>query len=237
MLKLVLGKNTSVEDPLLSQVSQAMRKMSYGATTVKMKETFQFLKWKISMNSTTFDCNDLIIVRNNEYSRFEELSPACCSYTKTQMKTFTELMWQNMISVQYQMEGFQTAPKVSCNKLKIPFGVSRELETLLLSLFYPNNLFNGFLYRFNKLVYTTPLCSCKTDVQTPLHILLDCPKVDICKRSTISEILDISSNADYGYITLLDHIRDFSFISSCIEVLEEAKLFLRVDIQLQRTTN
>ena len=71
-----------------------------------------------------------------------------CSYSKPLMKQYTESVWQGLINNQCQLEGCSAAPQVSLSKLVFPKDSSREVETLTLSLFYPNNLLLSFLNNF-----------------------------------------------------------------------------------------
>ena len=83
------------------------------------------------------------------------------------MKHYSEQLWQFSINSQYQLEGYTEAPTVSVTKLKFPPKTSRQLETLFLSLFYPNNIMNKFLHRCKSSKFVPPLSGVTTAPATP----------------------------------------------------------------------
>ena len=94
------------------------------------------------------------------------------------IQQFTELLWQESIQNLLMTEGWSEIPRVSCNPLPIPHGVSREVEVLVMSLMYKNNLLNSFLFRVDRAV-SSPLCICGSEEQTALHLLSSCDLVDL----------------------------------------------------------
>ena len=151
------------------------------------------------------------------------------------MKLYTEVIWQSLVSSRYQLYGYSIAPDVSCQKMCIPASVSRDTETLLMSLFYQNNLMNSFLHRYNKDKFYSPLCSCQEGgKQDALHILTRCKNISQRKRQKMIQVLDeLDTCADAeDHIMLLNCSRSSDFITICTEIMVEASLFLRTKIQL-----
>ena len=151
------------------------------------------------------------------------------------MKTYTENVWQIYVSSQYQLEGYLSHPDVSCEKLKIPTSVPREIETLFMSVFYQNNLMNTFLYKHNKYKFDTPKCSCNMDEdQDALHILTACRNIDKTKHQNMIQTLnelDTCSNTE-DHIMLLNCSRNPEFIKRCLAIMAEGAKFLRTEIEL-----
>ena len=119
-----------------------MKSGSYSPVTGKVKDVFQFLLWKSSIIPEHFTNEDLKIINNHDLGKLTSLSIKGYSYSKSVMKHYSEQLWQSSINSQYQLEGYTEAPTVSATKLKFPPKSSRQLETLFLSLFYPNNIMN-----------------------------------------------------------------------------------------------
>ena len=94
------------------------------------------------------------------------------------IQQFTELLWQGSIQNLLMTVGWSEIPRVSCSPLPIPFGVSREVEVLVRSLMYKNNLLKSFLFRVDRTA-ATPLCICGLDEQTTIHQLSGCDLVDM----------------------------------------------------------
>ena len=79
---------------------------------------------------------------------------------------FSEILWQESMDKQFQLDGFNDSPKVSCTKLVFSTNTSLKIETLLLSVFYPINLMNDFLYCYDKSEFFSPLCVCEKGEKT-----------------------------------------------------------------------
>ena len=198
-----------------------------------IKQVYKFLSWKLTNHPECFTEKDVDIVTSGSANRFHELTPKSCSYNKSQITRYTELLWKKNIINEYQMEGYSHLPSPSCSNLPIPVSVARDVEVKLMSLFYTNNLCNSFLYRVSRV--PSPLCSdCGLEEETPYHIVLNCPKVDPELRARAMSILtDI--NGEEGVIqedtvTLLNGSRDHKFIDVCLKIVESA--IMRDSIEL-----
>ena len=62
---------------------------------------------------------------------------------------------------------------VSCDVLNLKY-TSRKVETLSLSLLYPNNLLNSFLFTHFLSCCDTPLCGCGSVVKSLFHVVFEC---------------------------------------------------------------
>lgn len=223
-------------DPLKSFVNTHLSNNNYSLLTNKVKDAIQFLEWKSKHNPDSFNKKDMSIIKTSYLEKFSELSSKACSYTKTQIRKYSESLWQTSMDCQFQLEGFSDSPKVSVSKLKFPPKTTREAETITLSLFYPNNLMNEFLYRYNNTTYNSPNCCCGHGCQNSQHILLHCRHIDAEKRSRMSEFLEVNStHSDDTYggnAFLITWSRIPTFFSLCMEIMNEASSFLRSEIEL-----
>ena len=120
-------------------------------------------------------------------------------------------------------------------------GVSREVEVLVMSLMYKKNLLNSFLYDVNKEVWNSPMCLCKMEEQTPVHLLTNCSLVENSLRveamrmiSTCNMTRSFSHQSYDQNCAILNCSRDPNFIKLCVEVVETKELNLRVKINLPR---
>ena len=178
-----------------------------------------------------------MIITNVNLGRFLELSSKACEYTKAEIKTYLETLWQNTTNIQYQNEGFNDAPKVSATKLKLPNNTSRQAETLLLSMFYPNNLMNEFLYRYDSTKFAFPMCSCGLGEQNSTHIILNCGFIDAKTRLKMHHLLDNNQlHPLYGNyntnVFLISWSRIPEIIHLCQKIMKEAIKFLRLKVIL-----
>lgn len=226
----------TTEDPLKLLINEQLESTSYNKLTNNIKEVFQFLQWKTQKQPDSFTENDLYIIGNNYLEKYFELSPLSCVYTKQLIKVYSESVWQTLVNSQHQLEGYSDAPIVSSTKLKLQSNLSRESETLLLSLFYPNNLLNSFLYQYNKERFTSPACCCGSKEQTAEHILLHCQNVKEWKRHKMMEILADdppgSTDKNSGCMFLISWSRLPVFIIICTEIIKDASSFLHTEITL-----
>ena len=154
--------------------------------------------------------------------------------------SFTEELWQETLRNQLAMEGWHTAPNVSCNPIPIPFGVKRDSEVILMSFLYKQNLLNSFLFHFDRQEWTSPLCICGLEEQDALHLLTSCVFIDSRIRQRAQELLELCNNThDDRELTanpfaLLNCSRDPQFIDLCLEIVETENLQLRKKINLNR---
>jgi len=227
-----------IEDPLKKLINTQTQLGSYSPLTGKIKDVFQFLSWKSSIHPEHFTKEDQNIINNHDLEKFSSLSIKGCSYSKSVMKHYSEQLWQSSINSQYQLEGYTEAPTVSTTKLKFPPKTSRQLETLFLSLFYPNNIMNEFLHRFNSSKFDSPLCECGRGEQNSLHLLIFCPDIQLKKRNSMSELLishplhNILNQGYGGNSMLISWSRLHKFFDLAVEITRDAEQFLRTEIKL-----
>ena len=188
------------------------------------------------MYEKSFTDKDLEIIRNLEYEQFAEFSTRSCCYSKLVIKMYSEMLWQESMDKQFQLDGFNDSPKVSCTKLVFPTNTSRKIETLVLSFLYPNNLMNEFLYRYDKSEFFSPLCVCEEGEQNSKHLLVDCCQVDVEKRTAMRDILECTPFhhlSDYGANQfLISWSRIPEFFALLIDIVKEAEELLRFEIVL-----
>ena len=197
---------------------------------VAIKEAIKFLEWKTEKYPTNFTELDIEIVTNKDVSRFLELSPRACSYNKNSINRYTEKIWLSKIANQWLMEGEGHIPIRKCSRLPVPSNIQRSLEVCTMSLFYPNNLMNSFLYKHTYLV-ESPLCpQCGVAEETPYHVICECSR----NGEEIKEIM--RNNISEGEIrlgdctTLLNCSRDEKFIKICLQVLSDREFRDSVDL-------
>ena len=136
------------------------------------------------------------------------------------IQKYTEMIWEKRITNEYSHDGFHHAPKPSCDRIPIPNNVTRKNEVLLMSLFYPNNLFNSNVYRHTYLI-ESPLCAkCRKVEETPYHIIMECSEKSAeAYNILLKEINENVINEDT--ITLLKASRNQKFLNLCLEILSE----------------
>ena len=201
--------------------------------TCSMKEVFKFLKWKQQLHPRDLNETDIIIIETQDLSKYFELSPKSCSYTKQTITKYMELLWYRRLQNEFLIEGIQHTPKPSCSKLPIPSDTTRKEEVLLMSLMYPNNLFNDYLYRHTYQV-PSPLCQkCQQQEETPYHLILQCSDRAHEARQLLTETLSEEEIGQEDYITILNGSRHENFIKLCLEILSEGDY--RDHIDLDRT--
>ena len=236
-LNFVNGGDDSQNDPLKRFINNHLKSNKYSPITAKVKDTFHFLKWKYSQQPKNFTSQDIEIINSLDLEKYKDLSQKCCSYTKGNVKVYSELLWQKTLHGQLQSEGHTDIPMVSSDKLKIPSNMSRQNETLLLSLLYPNNLLNSFLYRYDQARFDSPLCKCGFEEQTANHILLYCPLISYKYRIQVHELLfrndhQITAPEDANYLLFVSWCKNTEFIQTCINIILEASTYLRCEIVL-----
>ena len=222
---LKLNINPAAEDMVRSLVetcySNSHRKSIPVELTSSLKETYKFLTWKMEKCPNNFTDNDKSIVENCAIREYFKLSTKACSYTKTQIQKYTEKIWFSSLKNELNFQGFQHIPKPSCNRLPIPNNTSRKEEVILMSLFYPNNLFNSFLYKETYLV-ESPLCrSCKQQEETPYHLILQCSDKAEQARAILNQVISEEELLVEDCTTLLNGSRHPPFIKICVEILNK----------------
>ena len=218
---LKLNINQSPEDQLKKFVKKSANNNRIQLVEVKnsLKDAFKFLKWKKQEWPNHFNDKDQLIVQNHDNGKFCELSLKACSYTKAMIKKYVEKIWFEKLSNQALADGEQNVPKPKVQKLPIPNNTTREEEVQLMSLFYPQNLFNSFVYRHTYLT-ESPLCpKCKLKEETPFHVMYECNN-----SARIRNIVDKFVGEDNLYSdcnTLLNCSRNEEFIKACLEIIKK----------------
>ena len=220
------------EDTLKKYVSMCIGNQVSQPVEMKtaMKDTFKFLKWKLTEHPADFTEEDAVIINLQDISQYFSLSPKSCTYTKNCIKKYTELIWHNKLKNQYLMDGESHIPRPSCSRLPIPIRTSRADEVLLMSTMYPQNLMNSFVYRHTYNA-ESPLCSlCRREEQTSHHVICVCND----KREEIKQVMcDLIGEEEVqkeDCTTLLNCSRDRKFIQLCLEVLQDGDFRREIDI-------
>ena len=202
-----------------------------------IKDVYKFLRWKLDTVPDDFTAEELNIIEQRRYSDYFNLSTKACSYTKTQIFKYTELLWQSKISNEYSMEGYHHAPKPTCSRLPIPINTARKDEVLLMSLFYPNNLLNSHLYRNTNLV-ESPLCGrCGRLEETPYHIIMECSDLAEEAKGLLEAELREGETLQEDSITLLNGSRNKDFIRVCLNILAQYEHRHQVDLTTNNDSN
>ena len=105
------------------------------------------------------------------------------------MGLYIEHLWQILLNRQYQIEGCTEAPNVNSEKLVLPPNTTRLLETLVMSLFYLNNLLIDFLNRYNPIKFPYKTRPCGSGIQDSIYLIMNCIFVNSEKRNDIAQIL------------------------------------------------
>ena len=184
-----------------------------------MKEVFKFLQWKKHLVPQDFSDNDLHIISNNQLNNYCHLSSKSCSYTKIRIRKYTELMWLNTSRNQQIIDGELVIAKPQVKPIPIPTHTKRSDEVLLMSIFYPNNLMNSFVYRHT---YNTesPLCPrCLQKEQTAYHVIMECNQFHERMNLITKKILGEEEATLDHHNTLLNCSRDPEFIKCSLDIL------------------
>ena len=198
--------------------------------STSMREVFKYLTWKKTQYPKDFTSHDCAIIDDQNSEEYFNLTAKACSYTKEAVNKYIEKIWYQSVKNEFSLLGHQHAPKPSCGRLPIPANTSRSEEVLLMSLLYPNNLFNDNMYR-NTYLVESPLCrNCNQEEETPFHIILECSQHAQEARQILSEILTQDDLQHEDYITLLNGSRHPNFIKLCLNILAESEYREHVDL-------
>ena len=228
---------SQANDPLKESICSQLEENNYGRIVSKVKDTFQFLKWKNQSYKNHFSTIEISIIEGNRYEHFGSLSARACSYTKAMVAKYTEVLWQNKANSLFQLDGFHEAPRVSTKKLVFHPEISRKTETLSMSLFYPNNLFKRFLHRFDPAKFSSAACLCGNGSQDPLHILLYCKSVQWNSRLKTQKFLSETQPHSITAVSqqealLLSWSREPGFLQHCVDIIKSIEHSLIVEIIL-----
>ena len=202
----------------------------------KLRDTLNFLKWKLNHYPSHFNLNDLHIVNNSHTENLFELSEKAGSYSQAMMKKYTEeVLWAASIRNQFQIDGYHTSPYPSCDLIPIPPGTQRKAEVQLMSLIYKNNLFRQSLYNIGRCA--SPLCRfCNQEEETAEHILFNCNHVDQEMRELayrnyrLALQLSEDSPEPTFYIGCFNAIRNVDFVKSCLSIVTALDIDVTVDL-------
>ena len=198
--------------------------------STSMKEVFKFLRWKIVEHPNDFTEREINILESQDLEQYFSLSTKACSYTKDNITKYTEKIWYQSVKNEFALLGHQYVPKPSCKRLPIPANTSRSEEVLLMSLMYPQNLFNDNVYRHTYQI-ASPLCqNCHQQEETPFHIIMECSQHAHEARNLLGEILSEDELQQEDYITLINGSRHAEFIKLCLTILSESEYREHIDL-------
>ena len=145
-------------------------------------------------------------------------------------------MWKASVQNEYLLDGHNILPNPTTRPINVGRGTTREIEVLTLSLLYDNNLLNHFLYRYNRSVFTSPLCDCGMEEQTSHHLLFRCELVDSHLRAqAYSEFILVVGNelaATDSTIVIANASRNEAFMRCVVEIVQSIQNRLRSHIEL-----
>ena len=98
-----------------------------------------------------------------------------------------------------------------------------------MSLFYPNNLMNSFVYRYT---YNTesPLClRCHQNEETAYHIIMECNELIPVIHQTVFNIIGENAASIRHPNTLLNCSRDPRFIKCALEILNAGNFRRKIE--------
>ena len=194
-----------------------------------IKSVNKFLTWKLENYSLDFNDTDKTIIQLKLFEDYLKLSTKSCSYTKTMMTKYTELIWRQRIQNEFSIEGYDHAPIPSCTKLPVPAKVTREEEVLLMSMFYPNNLLNNNVYQLTYKI-ESPLCyKCKEKEESAYHVILECSDQSN-EAYRLVESLSKDNIVHQDFISLLNASRNTKFIQICLDILAEREHRHHIDL-------
>ena len=222
-LKININKNADdqLEEFIISHITTENQKPL--DLQIALKQVFKFLQWKVRLHEEHFTDNDKKKIQHRELSEFCTLSQKSCSYSKTDIKKYTELLWKESIRNEYMCEGHSILPIPSCQQLPLQNTVNRQTEVLLMSLFYENNLLNGFLHKVHIRDCESPLCYCGDVIQTSTHIIFQCEEIPNESRDmALQSLQEVIGNIDVRAINntaILNGSRNRKFLTSVLNII------------------
>ena len=153
------------------------------------------------------------------------------------MVLYIEHLWQILLNRQYQIEGCTEVRNVNSEKLVFPPNTTRLLETLVMSLFYPNNLLFYFLNRNNPIKFPYKTCPCGSGIQDSIHPLMNCIFVNSEKRNDTAQILLNNQFHQIDTVSnqkglLLSWSRFPGFIEFCCFVMNDVSGYLLTELKI-----
>ena len=199
-----------------------MSKDSKSTIYETFREIFKFLKWKQSISPHNFSQYDTEIISSNNFICYFELSSESCKYTKGAIRKFTEHLWSSTSRNQQLFEGELAYTNPSCKPLPIPIHTDRSDEVLLMSIFYPNNLMNSFVYRHTYNA-ESPLCSkCQKMEETAYHVIMQCNNQSQRIQDIVFGVIGENAAGIEHTNTLLNCSREPQFIKCALGILKDA---------------
>ena len=230
---LKLHLNNTPEDRLKEYVTATMEQRVSQPIELKsaMREVYKFLAYKITVAPQDFTEEDIGIINNKSFEQYFNLSPKSCKYTMNTISKYTEKVWYDKLRNEDLMNGEHHTPRPSCSRLPIPINTPRSDEVLLMSTMYQQNLMNSFVYRHTYVV-ESPLCPrCRSEEQTPYHIVWQCNEYAEDIQQLMINILGEEEVQQSDSITLLNCSRDPRFIQMCLTLLQEGDFRRDIDLQ------
>ena len=161
------------------------------------------------------------IISSNNFTGYFDLSSESCKYTKGAIRKFTEQLWSSTSRNQQLYEGELAYATASCKPLPIPSNTTRSDEVLLMSIFYPNNLMNSFVYRHTYNA-ESPLCSrCHHEEESAYHVIMQCNNQSQRIQDIVYGIIGETAARVEHHNTLLNCSRDPQFIKCALEILND----------------
>ena len=160
-----------------------------------------------------------------------------CEVCCRSIHLYTVHLWQDIATNEYLIDGRSTIPTVLCDVLNFKY-TSRKMETLSLSLLYPNNLLNSFLFTQFPSCCNTPLCGCGSGVQSLFHVVFEC-NCSENSHNTINQLIVTCENViDRNMLTedlsvmLLNLSRSADFFLLLISRVTECLPYLKHSISI-----
>ena len=200
-LKILLKPAQLYKDPMLQFIENTLAEGQNIQLNLHMKMVYRFLEWKCAHYPFLLSSEVISSIKNRDISNVHELSPQAVIYTKQMMHSYTEELWKNLARSRLQLEGVITYPVVSVSGLPMPYNAKREEEVLIMSFMYNNNILNKSLFRLGHV--KTPLCACKMEEQTAIHLLTRCSLIPMDLREGLSSII-IKNNNLQGMDSIYD---------------------------------
>ena len=220
------------DDPLKNLIHEELNGDNCPHLHIAIKDIWQFLRMKLEETPECFSSRDKYIINNRQYNQFTCLSRRSCQYSKSMIVKFTEKLWQNRLDNQCRSDGFSVSPIAACQKIRIPT-MSRKIETLVMGLFYENNLLNYFVSSHTSPPICKPRCPCHPNTkQDAMHILTECLLVTEYKRNQMKSILRDGDMSAENHILLLNFSRHSGFMELVVSIIKECVGFLRTEIKL-----
>jgi len=149
------------------------------------------------------------------------------------------MCWQSVVVNYFSAEGYSMIPKAIAEPLNFPARTPRELEVLVMSLFYNNNLLNSSLHSLFPTKFLSPMCECGKAIQDAHHILVECG-VDVLDSEVIQrklcncicELNDMPATVYLTNLHLLNASKGTLTLSLITERVKSLKKYMKNEINL-----